>query len=294
MNNEKIIKILNSIKPQPDKVWQESFYNYINNLEDGVTNLPQSRNSRLELFKFLKLSKMSQNLKIILSIVSVITTLTAGGGTVYASDSANPGDFLYGLDQTVESFQRAVTTDPVKSAELEIKLMDERVLELQKVTEANETENIAQALDEVTQQQTRIQERLVTMNELRVENKLQTQEQLKVMEQLQLKVQEQLGALEEVKNQLKSNGDTANSDKASEVKNQLSEDADKQVKDFEEATGLQINEAENEQNQGEDSEIQNQNQNETQNAGDTSNNDQGNTDNQQQQSGDTGQQGGNN
>jgi hypothetical protein len=220
----------------------------------------------LEVFKFFNLSKVGQNLKSIISIVSILTTLTAGGGAVYASDSATPGDFLYGLDQMVENIQRVVTTDPVAQAELELAIMDERVLELQTLTDEQNSEAIAESLSDIEAQQTRLQTSLQTMDQLRVENKIQTQEQLKVLEQLQVKVQEHEAAMYEMQTKLQSSGDDANAEALKQFQSKYSDETIKKVQEFEETTGTMLNESTNEQNSGEDTQIQNQIQNEVDNS----------------------------
>lgn len=268
MNEEQLIKQLNRIKPKPSESWQNTV---LSRFDTFVTPEPKFRNSFLNIFNLLRLSNMSPKFKAIISVITVVATLGASTGTIYASDSANPGDFLYGLDKTVESVQRTFTSDPVKKAELELAIMDERVLELEKLSEGDSSKAISESISEVEAQQLRLQERLQEMDQLRTENKLQTQEQQQVMEKLQAKIQVHEETMNQVQTKLKANGDKSNSEDLQQVQNKYSEQTQNQIKNFEEETGVQIQETEEEQEQNQNDGTQNnqeqeQNQNQNQNT----------------------------
>lgn len=282
MNEDQLIKQLNRIKPKPSESWQNTVLGVFDTF---VTPEPKLRNSFSNIFNLLRLSNMSPKLKAIISVITVVATLGAGTGTIYASDSANPGDFLYGLDKTVESVQRTFTSDPVKKAELELAIMDERVLELEKLSEGDNSGAVSESISEVEAQQLRLQERLQEMNQLRVENKLQTQEQQQVMEKLQAKIQVHEETMNQVQTKLKSNGDNSNSEDLQQVQNKYSEQTQNQIKDFGEDTGVQIQETEQEQNQNDGTQYnQEQEQNQNQNN-DSSNQQNGSDQGTQQQQG---------
>jgi len=256
MNEEQLIKQLNRINPKPSKDWQERVIKHFDNF---VTPEPKLRNSFSNIFNFLKLSNMSPKLKAIISVITVVATLGAGTGTIYASDSANPGDFLYGLDKTVESIQRTFTSDPVKKTELELAIMDERVLELKKLSEDDNSEAVSELISEVEAQQLRLQERFQEMNQLRTENKIQTQEQQQVMEKLQAKIQVHEEIMNQIQTQLKSNVDNSNSEKLKQLQNKYSEETQNQNQNDGDT-----------QNQEQEQE-QNQNQNDTQDNSNSTN-----------------------
>jgi hypothetical protein len=207
---------------------------------------------------------MQKKVKIIASIVSVVTVLGAAGGTVYASDSAKPGDFLFPLDTRLEQVQRSFISDPVAEAEFELNTMDERVLELEKLSESGDSEAVADSISEVEAQELRLQERLQEMDQLRTENKIQTEEQQQVMIKLEEKIVVHEQTINKVQTKLESSGGAENSNSLKVVQNKYSEDVDQEILSFEESTGVKIRESEQENNQGEDSEIQNQNQVENQ------------------------------
>lgn len=208
--------------------------------------------------------------------MTTIGILFAGTGAVYASDDAVPGQLLFGVDLATESVVRTFTTDPVAKAELELEVMEERVNELLVLSDDNSSTNISTAIDAITEQQTRIETSLQTMTKLRTENKLQSEEQLKVMEKLKTMSQAQVSVMNQVQDKLDAKGQSAESAKLDEAKAKYQNDSGSQEQNFESSTGLQVNEAENEQNKGEDTQIQNQNQNETNNQGEISGSENGN------------------
>ncbi|MBN1373759.1 hypothetical protein JW962_00250, partial [Candidatus Dojkabacteria bacterium] len=256
----------------------------IEHFDSFVTSEPKIRNSFWDIFNLLKLSNMNPKLKVIISIVSIVATLGAGTGTIYASDSANPGDFLYGLDKTVESVQRTFTSSLVNKAELEMAIMDERILELEKLSEGDNSEAVSESISEVEAQQLRLQERFQEMNQLRIENKLQTQEQQQVMEKLQAKFQIHEETMNKIQIKLKSNGDNSNSEGLKQVQNKYSEETRNQIKNFEDETGVKIQETEQEHNKNDGTQY-NQEQEKNQNQNNDSNNEQNVTDQGIQQQG---------
>ncbi|MBN1915466.1 hypothetical protein JW796_00525 [Candidatus Dojkabacteria bacterium] len=263
MDEEKLIEQLKRFKPIPRKSWQEATLSSFRNL---VTTEHKIRNSQMNIFNFLNIFIVNPKIKITLAVVTVIALLIAGGGTVYASDSANPGDFLYSVDKAAESVQRTFISDSVARSEFEIAVMNERVLELSKLSEENNSDTVSRSISEVEVQQLRLRERLQEMDQLRIENKLQTQEQQKVMEKLQEITREHEETINQIQTKLKSKGDFSNSENLMEVKNKYSEEMGNQIQNFETETGVQVRENEQEQNEG-DTQNQEQNQNQNQNSG---------------------------
>lgn len=225
-----------------------------------VTDLSIKRTQRYKLFNLLYLPNMNGKFNSMVSIISILATLTVGGGTVYASDSAVPGDFLFSVDKSTEAVQRFFTTSPLSEAKFELKVLDERIAELDQLSIANDVVSLTKAITEVETQTGVIQEQLKLMDQLRIEDKLQTQEQQQLMEQLRIRVQEQTATMQQTQTKLQSGGDMVNSDNLKQIQNKYSDSIDSQIKDFEDSTGVKIENQESQQNQGEDTQIQNQNQ----------------------------------
>jgi len=77
----------------------------------------------------------------------VLLALLGGGGLVVASDSARPGDALYGLEQAVESIRLAFTLAPEAQAKVHTSLASERIEEaISLAGTANREEHFEQAL----------------------------------------------------------------------------------------------------------------------------------------------------
>ena len=275
MNESDIIETISSFKPEPGEKFRSDFLGLLHNLDESVTNSPQHRTRFLDSFKFSLLSVMNTKLSTTAVVAVIAIVLLGGAGTTYASDSAAPGDFLFPIDKAVEGVQRVFTFSAVSKSEFELEVMEERVLELEEVSDGDSSDAVADAIDEVEGQQLRIREQLRIMDELRLENKLQNEEQQQVMQKIQEKVQEHNEIMNQVQTKLQNKNDSANAEELNQVQNQYSEEMGTQIQNFEEETGLTIQESE--QNQGEDTQIQNQN--EVQNQGeDTGNPDNGNGD----------------
>lgn len=265
MNEKQIIKTLKKFRPKPNEYWVDETINELIN----VTNLSLTRNSITTLYKFNYSNNMSGAL---IALIAGIVAILGVGGTVVASDSANPGDFLYPVDTLVENVQRSLITNPVKETELELKLLDERVEELKNLSEDGDLADITLATEKIVQERTRLQELLQLMTQLREKGELQGEDQLKVMEKLQEAVKKQTETINEVQKNLDEKGNSDDDD-ASESVNELesgyADDLNDDIADFEDSTGIEVEE--HESNEGEDSEIKNQN--EVKNEGDDSGND---------------------
>ena len=258
MKEKELINKLNKYQPQPDKVWQDGTLNILKSLPEIVTNKNESRISFINLFYFLYQNIM--NLKLKLGVVIALSVALIGGSfvTVYASNDANPGDFLFPLDKALEQVERSIITDPIAKAEFEIKVMDERISELEKLSGTDDDVNASTSVGEIEEQQIRLQERLMEMNQLRLENKLQTQEQLKLLEQLKTQTRINEGTMNQIQQELQQNGNSSALESLARLQLEYSKQMGEQISGFEESTGLNVQEAE--QNAGEDSQIQNQNQ----------------------------------
>lgn len=286
MKEEEIELKLHIYRPQPSYYWQEKVLHILNNLPAIVTESKEDRISSNHIFNFL--NRTIVNIKLKVGVVIAASVILIGGSmvTVYASDDASPGDFLYSLDKASENVQRLFISDPITKAEFEIQLMNERVLELQHLSALDDEVNCASAVGEVNAQQIRLQERLREMDQLRVQNKLQTQDQLRVLEQLKTQTKLNEVTMNQIQLELKQNGNSVTMDSLNQVQTEYSKQMGEQINGFEQSTGIAVQESE--QNAGEDTQIQNQNQ--IQN-GSSITPTSGNSNGTQQQNGGTNQQG---
>lgn len=265
ITEEKLIKTLNKLDTKPSNEWANRVVQKIQSDIFNVTKEPQQRNTFSSLFNFLSFFYMSPKYKLFLTLGIVFVLLVTSGGVAYASDDALPGDLLYPVDKAVESINRVIISDPIAKAEFEVQVLDERVSELENLSEDVESESVGDANEEVEAQKNRVRERLEVLAELSVQNKLNTQEQQQLMQEVQNKLQVHEESMNQIKTNLENKGDIDNSQKLTEIKNQYSEEIGGEINKYESESGVQLNESEMENNQGDDTQIQNQNQNEVQN-----------------------------
>lgn len=79
-------------------------------------------------------------------LIAALGLFMFGGGArvAYAADGAVPGDALYGLDRAIEKMQWGLTFSPEGQAALGLSLAEERLLELQALTDAGAAEELVQ------------------------------------------------------------------------------------------------------------------------------------------------------
>lgn len=245
MNEKETVKMLSKIKPMPTKLWQDKV---LHDFDMLVTSKQNLRNSFVSIFYFFKLPNMNTKTKGIAILLTGVVLLTSGTGAVYAADTSNPGDIFYGLDKAIENVQRNITSNSVKSSEFELKIMDERLLELEEVGDWEDSESVSLCLTEVEAQRLRVQERLKEMDQLRIENKLENEDQQKVLQKLQEKVLLHDRTMNEVEDTLETKGNVTNSESLREIKENYTEDTQNQIRNFETETGIEIEESEDDQN----------------------------------------------
>ncbi len=274
MEEKEIIEKLNSFKPKPSTQWQEDT---LDKLNTAVTKSLDIRNSNTNLSNLLNTLIMKTKFKAVVTIVTIAIVFAALGGVAYASNSAMPGDPLFGVDKAMEQIRRVLTVDSLQKSEFEMRVMDERMEELKQMSYEENANGVSNGIKEVEAQQLRLQNMFEEMAKLRLEGSdEQAGEQLGVMNKIAEKLQEQSGVLNQVRERLNENGDESNSGELNQFQNQYQEQVQNQINQFENETGLKVetNTQTSEQNQGEDSQIQNQIQNEV-NTGEGSDNSQG-------------------
>jgi len=262
MEEKEIIENLNRFKPSPSKKWQEDT---LDKLNSTVTESLDIRNSNTNLSNLLNSLMMKTKFKAIVTIATIAIALTTLSGVAYASNSAMPGDPLFGVDKAMEQLRRVLTINPLHESEFEMMVMDERMEELKQVSYEQNATGISNGIQEVEAQQLRLQNMFEKMSKLRAAGDTQELEnQLKVMNKMVEKLEEQNGLLTQVREKLSGNGDESNSGQLNEFQNQYQEQIQNQIGEFENETGLKVetNTQTSEQNQGEDSQIQNTVQNE--------------------------------
>lgn len=79
-------------------------------------------------------------------VIATVVSLMAGGGVVYASDAAVPGDFLYSLDRAVEDVRLSLTSDGEAAFALQLSMAQERLDEANQLYAAGDTANAKTAL----------------------------------------------------------------------------------------------------------------------------------------------------
>lgn len=274
MEEKEIIEKLNSFKPKPSTQWQEDT---LDKLNTAVTKSLDIRNSNTNLSNLFNSLIMKTKFKVVVTIVTIAIVFAALGGVAYASNSAMPGDPLFGVDKAMEQIRRVLTVDPLQKSEFEMRVMDERMEELKQMSYEENANGMSNGIKEVEAQQLRLQNMFEEIAKLRLEGSdEQAGEQLGVMNKIAEKLQEQSGVLNQVRERLNENGDESNSGELNQFQNQYQEQVQNQINQFENETGLKVetNTQTSEQNQGEDSQIQNQIQNEV-NTGEGSDNSQG-------------------
>ena len=274
MEEKEIIEKLNSFKPKPSTQWQEDT---LDKLNTAVTKSLDIRNSNTNLSNLFNSLIMKTKFKAVVTIATIAVAFIALSGVAYASNSAMPGDPLFGVDKAMEQIRRVLTVDPLQKSEFEMRVMDERMEELKQMSYEENANGMSNGIKEVEAQQLRLQNMFEEMAKLRLEGSdEQAGEQLGVMNKIAEKLQEQSGVLNQVRERLNENGDESNSGELNQFQNQYQEQVQNQINQFENETGLKVetNTQTSEQNQGEDSQIQNQIQNEV-NTGEGSDNSQG-------------------
>lgn len=134
---------LNSIsKPKPDPQFRASaFKRIMNTLEqESVTNLPWYR-QLIHSFQFTQ--KRRYQMTITLIVILVVSLF--GGGTVYASQNALPGDALYSLKLQIEDMQIQFASEDVDQ-DLYLQYANERVSEIEALIEEGRYADISIAM----------------------------------------------------------------------------------------------------------------------------------------------------
>jgi len=109
------------------------------NVSYGERTRPIRRKRQLKLswdFRFIRIA-----------VVVVFVMLALTGGTAYAADYAEPGDFLYGLDLTLEQIQLNLASNPEVAAKIRLDIAAERLVEAENKFNEGDVNNGDIALD---------------------------------------------------------------------------------------------------------------------------------------------------
>lgn len=82
-----------------------------------------------------------------IGLIIALAVLLGAGGTAVVADTARPGDFLFPVDQTVESIQFAFTPEKNK-VDLKIKFVNERLDELESILDDENATSTATGVSE--------------------------------------------------------------------------------------------------------------------------------------------------
>lgn len=273
MKTNKIKHALKNYRIEPSQEWFSNTHKKLTTIA-SVTESQETRNSNSVVFNFLRFNKMNSKFKLLLVIGTIVGTMGLTTGVAYASDEAVPGDVLYPVDKAVESVKRVLTRNTVRAAELEMDIMGERVREMNEVAnrlneDKTSTKAMTKAIGEVDAQRERVQSKMGELEQLRKNGEIDDETHYQVMNQLNQQLGENEASMTQTQTQLKKgNSDLEEMvEEVVEVQNKYMGEMGEQIKNFEDATGIQVKEKE--QNSGEDSQIQNQNQ--TQNQGELNN-----------------------
>lgn len=88
---------------------------------------------------------------LILAIALASLVLFSLGGTAYAADQARPGDPLYPLDRSLETFRLRLTRNPQRAAALRLAFADERLDEAESLAASGDAEHLPLALEAYTE-----------------------------------------------------------------------------------------------------------------------------------------------
>ena len=141
----------------------------------------------------------------LLSVLLVVILLLGGGGYALATvaDAAVPGDTMYAIDLVAEDVQRALTTDDLALAELEADILQERVDEVEQIVEKGADEEIVgEALQELTRQTERAQERIIKL--MSDDSKYDEAKKAEVVNRHMNLVQTQIQKMEEIQSKYKN------------------------------------------------------------------------------------------
>ena len=137
-------------------------------------------------------------MKKVITVVLVLLIVLGGGGYLLAqqADAAEPGDTLYSIDILAENIQRLVTFDNLKSAELETEILEERVAELESLSETDT--DLAEVLAAVSAQQDRVKEHIGDLEANA--DKYQDGELEQIQNQYELQLQQHIQVMQKVEN----------------------------------------------------------------------------------------------
>jgi hypothetical protein len=130
MNN--IEKELKNTSPEPLSSQEKG--EVLMSIKSDIKNLSTEGGApKLEVNKSINMEK-----SLMIKIAAVVVAFTATVSTAFASNSARPGDILFGVDRALEEIQLALTTDDGREAELKLQFAEERLQEVRElIAEAN-------------------------------------------------------------------------------------------------------------------------------------------------------------
>lgn len=132
-------------------------------------------------------------------ILTTLFSLVSGGGIVYASEEALPGDALYPVKTWVEDVRLAIASDE-RDADLHVQFADKRLEEFLALIESDDVEKIEEALDGY-ENQTKMLEQ--TMAKVQAQN---PEEAVRLRTALETKLQDQARRMEEQLNEMNGVG----------------------------------------------------------------------------------------
>jgi hypothetical protein len=122
-----------------------------------VSKLPNRNVSYREKTRPIKRKRQRQKLRLSFGVVRMVTIIVIvltvfTGGTAFAADSAEPGDYLYGLDLTLEQIQLSLAPTQEAAARIHLNIANERLEEAENKLGEGDYDNGNVALDAYEQE----------------------------------------------------------------------------------------------------------------------------------------------
>ena len=144
--------ILTSIDITPDAHW-------VKNTREQIISKMNVLDQNPKQFNFLHIFYMRTKVVAVSVIAAVVVIASVGAVTVQAAKGSKAGDFLFGLDKSIENFERTNINDPVQLVSYENEVMRERLTELDELKQ-DDSPSLVLGIQEVSEQQDRLTTRL--------------------------------------------------------------------------------------------------------------------------------------
>ncbi|MBP7007037.1 MAG: hypothetical protein KBB16_03185, partial [Candidatus Pacebacteria bacterium] len=126
--NLRNIKLKDLSEEEKNQIWSQFTF----------TKLQNEKNKKTLLFNFKQNMLKKPMLALVLSLVIIL----GGSGVVKASNSAVPGDLLFGIDKAIEKIELSLASEE-KKEELKVRFAEERLQETEEVIKESGSINVS-------------------------------------------------------------------------------------------------------------------------------------------------------